>query len=77
LAGKYEKPDGSDEDALQLWDDVNSVAKLTMKNNCGPEVRARIGAIYATQLRKCLVPNGHRDGPDVEANAENFVEISF
>jgi len=31
LTGKYERPDESNEDVLQRWDDVNSVAKLTME----------------------------------------------
>ena len=42
LTGKYPKPDDSDEDGLQMWEDVNGVVRLTIINNCEPEVRARI-----------------------------------
>jgi len=44
LTGKYPKPDDNDEDGLQMWEDVNSVVRLTIINNCEPEVRARIGS---------------------------------
>jgi len=42
LEGKYTEPPESDEDGRQMWEDVNGIAKLTIINNCEPEVRARI-----------------------------------
>jgi len=27
-----------------MWEDVNGIAKLTIINNCEPEVKARIGS---------------------------------
>jgi len=44
LTGKYLEPPGDDEDNWQMWDDVNGVVKLTVINNCEPEVRARVGS---------------------------------
>ena len=38
------EPPKSDEDAKQMWKDVNGVVKLTIINNCEPEVWARIGS---------------------------------
>jgi len=44
LTGKYIEPAEDDEDNWQMWDDVNGVVKLTIINNCEPEVRARVGS---------------------------------
>jgi len=44
LTGNYPKPNDDDEDGLQMWEDTNSIVRLTMINNCEPEVRARIGS---------------------------------